>query len=492
MKRILTVTLMAALALFASSAFANFCARDVVPANTLLVPYVVVSMTGQQPDPAGYTTLLSVTNTSSTVAIIHVVVWNAVSDGILDFDEVLSGYDVWTINFKDLLSGHWSAFQTSLSASAPPNVAPIPLSRTPFEWGPDGRSAFGGVAALPTPDKTSALNAVAFASCNTKIPFLNDSTGSVYAPVVVQRLQEPLFARTHGGCVGTGTLNQPVQRHLADWLSTQTNNPIVFYVTIDNFRVCDLKFPNEAGYFVNDQAYSNVLIGEVYYLNFTSQYSESFPAVHIESDLDSGAMATATTQFYQEKSYDWANTVFPTYLEPLGTAFGFRYFNEAPLVTSSVLLWKNATEFYTDDTVVDCGSYLYYAWDQDEHTMTRGTNCPVSPCAGIDIDGNEFPYEVQAVPLSTDNFDLPDKYGWMLIVFPPSYDLAFVDPTPETYGLLTFDYYAWVGVSIRYQGFSTSIEAATMASAHCFETQILPKLGINYNYTDGNHVPAWW
>jgi len=492
MKKILTVTLVAALALFASSAFANFCARDVVPANTLLVPYVVVSMSGNQPDAAGYTTMLSVTNTSSTVAIIHVVIWNAISEHILDFDEVLSGYDVWSINFKDLLSGHWSAFQTSLSSSAYPNSEPTPFKRTPFEWGPDGRSAFGGTTALPTPDKTSALNAVALASCNNKIPFLNDSTGATYAPVVVQRLQEPLFARTHGGCVGTGTLDQPVQRHTADWLSTLTNNPVVFYVTVDNFRICDLRFPSEPFYFTTDEAYSNVLIGEVYYLNFTKMYSESWPAVHIESDLQSGAMATATTQFYQEKSYDWANSQVPTYLEPLGTAFGFRYFADAPTVTSSVIVWKNATEFYTDETVVDCGSYLYYAWDQDEHTITRGTNCPYSPCAGVDIDGNEFPYEVQAVPLTTDNFDLPDKYGWMLIVFPPSYDAAFTDPTPEGYGLLDFDYYAWVGVSIQYQGFSTSIEAATMASAHCFETQILPRLGINYNYTDGNHAPAWW
>ena len=64
MKKILTVTLVAALALFASSAYANFCARDIVPANTLLVPYVVVAMNGNQPDAGGYTTLLSVTNKS--------------------------------------------------------------------------------------------------------------------------------------------------------------------------------------------------------------------------------------------------------------------------------------------------------------------------------------------------------------------------------------------------------------------------------------------
>ena len=48
MKKIFAVTLVAALALFAGSAYANFCARDVVPASTLLVPYVVGGMNGNQ------------------------------------------------------------------------------------------------------------------------------------------------------------------------------------------------------------------------------------------------------------------------------------------------------------------------------------------------------------------------------------------------------------------------------------------------------------
>ena len=75
-----------------------------------------------------------------------------------------------------------------------------------------------------------------------------------------------------------------------------------------------------------------------------------------------------------------------------------------------------------DDDVLDCGSYLYYAWDEDEHVITRGVTCPVSPCGDTDIDPNEFPFETQMVPLTTANFDLPAAAGWMLLVFPPSYD----------------------------------------------------------------------
>jgi hypothetical protein len=496
MKKIFAVTLVAALALFAGSAYANFCARDVVPASTLLVPYVVVGMPGNVPDPAGYTTTLSVTNTSWEATIIHVVVWSAVSDGILDFDEVLSGYDVWTINFRDLLSGNWSAFDTSLSASANPNKDIAPLIRKTFEWGPDGRSAFSTPGApyyvpyptgLPSPQGTQHLAAAAVANC--KMPFGN-ATGAQYAPLVVQKLQEPLFARAHLGCD-----TQVVTRHANDWLSGLDEEPLFFYVTVDNFKRCELTFPEDPGYFGvrGNYNYENVLIGEIYYMNSTLNFSEATPAVHIESDLDS-ELADATSEFYWPKYSDPA-----TYLEPLGTAFGFKYY--AGGFTSSAIVWKNYWEFDDDPPlgtwdadVLDCGSYLYYAWDEDEHVITRGVTCPVSPCQGADIDPNEFPFETQMVALTNDNFDLPAAAGWMLLVFPPSYDAGFWgvngDPTPfQT--LLDRDYQAWVGTRIEIGSYSMGLEAATMANAHCFPDQVLPTLGISYPQWGATSL-EWW
>ncbi len=481
MKKIFAVTLVAALALFAGSAYANFCARDVVPASTLLVPYVAVSMNGSVPDPSGATTLLSVTNTSYEATIIHVTVWNAISEPILDFDEVLSGYDVWVINFRDLLSGNWSAFDTSRASTAYPNTEPGNLKRTPFEWGPDGRSAYGGVPApftspwsrgLPVPQKTDVLPAT---NCN--MPFGN-TVGAVYAPLVVEALQDPLFARGHLGC---GT--QVVARHTNDWLWNLKNNPLFFYVTVDNFKRCDLVFPGDINYFGREGRYNyeNVLIGEIYWVDAAHNYSEGTPAVHIESDVNS-ELADVTSEFYLEKTVDPA-----TYLEPLATAFGFKYYNGGG-VTSSAIVWKNFWEFSIPldnplKNVNDCGAYLYYAWDEDEHVMTRGVTCPVSPCQGADIDPNEFPFETQMVPIDTHHFDLPATAGWMLLVFPPSYDANFWapngDPTPNTI-LLNRDYQAWVGTRIEYGTYSMGLEAATMANAHCFPDQRLPWLGVNY------------
>jgi len=143
-----------AVTLAGGMAYANYCARDIVPASTILVPYAVVSMTGSTPNPQGYTTLLTITNVSKDAQIIHITVWNAVSRAVLDWDEVLSGYDMWTINFRDMLTGQWGLFDTSRSSTAYPNTG----QREPFEWGPDGRSAYQTApipGKLPLPDKTS-------------------------------------------------------------------------------------------------------------------------------------------------------------------------------------------------------------------------------------------------------------------------------------------------------------------------------------------------
>lgn len=499
MKKIFAVTLVAALALFAGSAYANFCARDVVPASTLLVPYAVVTMSGNVPDPQGYTTNLSVTNTSWEATIIHIVIWDALSNGVLDFDEVLSGYDVWTINFRDLLSGNWSAFDTSLDKNWKANTNAGLLVRQTFEWGPDGRSAYDFVldapydapvtpytypTGLPYPQSTNALTGVA----NCKMPFGN-GTGALYAPTLVSLLQGPLDIYEHGGC------NEAIRvRHAGDWLSALTANPLFFYVTVDNFKACALTFPEDAGYFGprGNYNYENVLIGEIYYMNSTLNFAEATPAVHIESDLDSELYGN-TTEFYGDVTDD------PTYLEPLATAFGFKY-NNGGGWTSSVVVWKNAAELYDPFVVIDCGSYLYYAWDEDEHVITRGVTCPVSPCGDADIDPNEFPLETQMVPLTNANFDLPAAAGWMLLVFPPSYDDGALsgggfwhedgDPTPDL-PLLNFPYQAWVYTRLEIGTYSMGLEAATMAAAHCFPEQRLPILGIGAPQWAG-YDPAWY
>ncbi|MBZ5588380.1 MAG: hypothetical protein LAO05_07445, partial [Acidobacteriia bacterium] len=131
-----TIILALALALVGGMAYANFGSRDTVPAATLLVPYIVVdTLPSGVPDTNGYTTLTVVTNVSSIKQIIHITVWGADSSPVIDFDEVLSGYDVWSINWRDLVTGNFQNFDTGDPSDGFWDGTVEDPAPTP--WGPD-------------------------------------------------------------------------------------------------------------------------------------------------------------------------------------------------------------------------------------------------------------------------------------------------------------------------------------------------------------------
>ena len=448
------------------SAQAHFCATDPVPAATLLAPWVAVEMNGAVPDPNGTTTYLTITNVAREATLIHVTVWDVMGQPRLGLTEVLSGYDTWSINFRDLLTGDWQVFDTSRDPQAYPNKDLPWLTRTPFEWGPDGRNpqypGFTGTypLGLPVAHKTTAVP-----GDGCQMPY-GSLIGPIAAPTLRELLQAPLFARVHNGCIGPGTQNQEVYRHTMDWLSGLSANPIIFSVTVDAVDVCSVLSPADSGYWNGVASNRNVLMGNVYYVNDRRHYSESIPAVSIEASATEG---DGVLGFYQSR-FDVED-----HREPLPTALAFPYQNDPGIVTSDVMLWKSFTELYTNDAVLDCGAYMYYAWDQDEHSLSRAVYCPTSPCYIMDIDPNLFPFQTQMVPLTIDNFDLPDKYGWMLVVFPPSYG-TFTDLTPGFIDNYT-KYMAWAAFRTYYQSHSTLTPATVMANAHCNAAEVLPSLG---------------
>ena len=159
--------------------------------------------------------------------------------------------------------------------------------------------------------------------------------------------------------------------------------------------------------------------------------------------------------------------------EALPTAFAVRY--ERPIEggggyprSSALMLWKTSNELSGLDKVEDCGNYMYYAWDEDEHVVTRIIHCPVSPCGFGDIDPNLFPFRTQLVPLDVANFDLPGPSGWILLLLPPSYAGFSDDQTPgaPAVGIQGF-------AAVRHEvtlpgGVSSAWEpAAVMGSAYC-------------------------
>jgi hypothetical protein len=422
-----------------------------VPAATLLVPYAVVDLDAtNKPDPNGYTTILTVTNVSRAAQLIHVTVWDARSNPIVDFDEVLSGYDVWSINFRDLLVGRFDYFDTGTSPvgffnNGLLNGDPIFDVGNPCPpWGPSSNCGFGPNL-VPVDYDTANL-----AGC--QFPYGNLSS---LGPTITSNLQAVI--RNYPQLNSCGTTDPSS----APYWQTITNRPVFFYATVDTAVQCSLRFPNDNNYWLGDADYDNVLIGDILYLNSNANYSEMIPAVHIEADAD----WTGRT-FYQSR----LGAFTTDRREPLATAFAFRYFNNPALgFSTDVIVWKNYHDrfqaapnvfFYLADR-----GYIYYAWDEDEICKSRTGG----PSGFASVEPNNLPLETQKVPFNQANWSgLPADAGWVLLVFDPSIRKA--------QNTVAQEYQAWVGVKYTFGNYSAGVDAATLGNYHCFNGDVLPTL----------------
>ena len=451
-----------AMALVGGVAYANWCARDVVPAATILIPYVEVSVDPDTLEPIdGQTTVVDVINVSEEPVIIHITVWDINSDPQIDFDEVLTGYDKWQINWRDFIDGNFGLFDTYLNSHA---LYPLSgnLTWSPHEWGPNGRR-FGGVQsdAQDTPDPFDACDPPPYGNR----PDLKDVIQTKLAGAMIN------YYMHDEGC---GDLRTDLA-----WFGEggfAPLNTLEFWVSIDTVFQCGLDFPDEAEYWTNPTiAPYNVLLAEWYRVNSLNQYSEAYNPPHIEAASE--GLTVDGVNFYENNNadrIDWNSD-----REPLATAFAFDYFDGYQgLVNSHVMVWKNQEETYSAGGawwIDDCDQYLYYAWDEHERSLSR----EVDEISGIDPEGedpNQFPFNTQKVPLTRAYFDLPGTFGWFLLVFPPSYDAAHPDrPADAT----DDDWWkqAWAGTIIDYVNYSMGLNAAVAFNAHCFIEDVLPFYG---------------
>ena len=457
---VLTVAVLAAASAGAQQlVYSTYCSRDVVPAATLLVPYASVGLTnigtGLIPDANKPTTLFSMTNVSATAQIVHVTVWDALSVPQIDFDVILSGYDTWQINFRDMLAGNFTAFDTAKTSLWAPNTP-----TRPFEWGPNGQDArdtsywpgSAPGATLPAPEDRTAIGTL----CGSNSPPYGDLTD--LSGLIIAKFTGPLEAYVHAGCGGTD-----VRGDKTSWLTSLGVDPVFFYVTADVATRCSTQFPDSETYFAPGgvAAYDNVLIGDIIYFDPANNYSEMFNAVSIEAiPGDSGN--------FGETFYDLNDG-----REPLGTAFGFRYADYQDIFSSTAIVWKNKSDFTPTGDVDDCVRYLYYAFDDNEHSLSRTSTTGPSGTLITDIDPNQFPFETQKVAINKAQFDVyqldagANKVGWIALVFPPSYP-----PGNPYYDVDEFnpDVQAWVGITFQYNIGGNRFSAGTEAAhdnAHC-------------------------
>ncbi len=502
MKRFVTLALVGALVLGASSiVYANVCAFDAVPAATILFPFVSLDYNNPA---AGTSTTFSITNVSAEAQIVHVTVWTDFSAAILDFNILLTGYDVISMNIRDILingqlpvttyEGH-SGAPGGLYEGVAPNGPVSVGNQLNGNWVNPGLDEPGPTSDLG--DRCNTGNSSYPGLYSTPIPsgFLGLFQGYLQVSQTVDR-----FHSNDSDC--DKPYADPYSlAPIPFWAERDTTYPTNMYITADVVENCNKLFPDAPGYFTGEARYDNVLIGDSFWTNTIKRLSEASNAVHIEASRWLDQVATIApsglpASFYHRYAQDEDESDLR---EPLGTSWGMRYLGAGiDNINTDIRVWKGSTlENWTydlertgtvkvsPDTLVasNCHAYTYYAWDEEE-MVTTVTTVPWSMPGGESVIPNLIPLETQEVPV--EQFDTPGAFGWMLFVWPAS---NYFDAGT---GLEKDWYQTWMGV--RYEvtdQWSAAMDGALMANFNCFSDQILPDLGINYDYVeDGGYVTS--
>jgi hypothetical protein len=84
-----------------TSVHAVYNAIDAVPGATVLIPYFEVDLANT----SGRSTLVSITNSSATAILARATVWTNANLPVFSFDVYFTGYDVVSLNMRDVLNG---------------------------------------------------------------------------------------------------------------------------------------------------------------------------------------------------------------------------------------------------------------------------------------------------------------------------------------------------------------------------------------------------
>jgi len=345
MKKVLVFAALAFLLAMGGQAFAAICTIDDVPAATLLLPYFEVDLTG---GPTSLTTLFSINNASAAAALAHVTVWTDWSIPTLDFDVYLTGYDVQTINVRDLFNG----------------IIPVTADR--------GADAGDANSPSPPPGSSQAPNFNPYGTgftpgSPTEFDFPGSSGPCVspyHNPVLTgDRLSSLRLAHTgqnapaYGGCLS----------------NDYGDNIARGYITVDSVTQCNLLFPSSAGYFSAGIADNrNILWGDYFFVNPGQNFASGETLVHVEACTAGAAAPPGPTASvggvgamadcpFTPVDYTFYGRYAPVagqdQREPLATTFASRYINGGNFTGgTNFIVWRDSKTIPTGGNGVQkCG-----------------------------------------------------------------------------------------------------------------------------------------
>ncbi|MBW8876623.1 MAG: hypothetical protein JF614_16785 [Acidobacteria bacterium] len=423
MRRTVFLLALSALLSSVSPAPAAVCNIDVAPAATLLLPYFEVDLN----DPNGLTTLFSVNNASANSILAHVTIWSDLSVYVLTFNIYLTGYDVQTINLRDILIN--GNLPQTASAGQDPNDQISP--------------------------KGILSQDVNFASCTGQLP------PPPLPPAFIKHLALSLTGKgspvINGQCSG---------RDLGDNIARG-------YITVDTVSNCTLREPGDAAYFSSDITFQNVLWGDYFYVNPGQSFANGGTLVHIEASLTDPATTTPGRYTFYGRYVGWNAS---DHREPLATTFAGRYVNGGPFNGgTSYVVWRDSKTRQDPFTCpaalgrpswFPLGQESVDVFDEEEHVSVPLVFpiCPQPPGPSI----IPFPAEAQRTKIGGAEFPVPFNFGWLYL------DLnATVTGNPNP----PFDpaaAQAWMIVDMDANGrFSVGVEGTRLDSA-CAPNHVVP------------------
>lgn len=380
-KAIVGIALVGLMAL-GGQAFAEICTVDDVPAATLLLPYFEVDCS----DPNALTTLFSVNNASAEETVGHVTVWSNKSVPVFDFDIYLTGYDVQTLNLRDVLCN-----------------GNLPVTGT---GGVSNEGLFSGPSSDPLDN--NAVTGIA-ATCGA-------TAGANVPPVYTNPALDAAFL-AH---VQAALSGQPSPANGRCYSSVTDN--LVGYITVDDVHGCNLEFPSEPGYFANGgngiASNHNTLWGDWFLVDTANNFAQGDTLVHVEAQ-DGFLGGPNGYTFYGR----YTNPGLDDNREPLATNFAVRHIVGGLFDGGTdLLVWRDSTSGAVGNFA--CGSAPEWeplstrqivVFDEEENPVTVAG----PPVSGIPEQQapEPFPDETQRISVGGPDLPIPasHNFGWLYL-----------------------------------------------------------------------------
>jgi hypothetical protein len=372
-------------------------------------------------------------------------VWTDLSMLALDFEVYLTGYDVQTINLRDIIVN--GNLPQTASAGQDPNDTISP--------------------------KGLLSQDINFASCQNVLP------PPVLSAFFLTHLQAALTGKGDpfvGGLCEAQALGDNIARG---------------YITVDTVNSCTLLSPGDNGYFAAGgtgiATNQNVLWGDWTIVNAAQNFAEGDTLVHIEASATNPATSTpGRYTFYGRDTGVITNTFRATdNREPLATSFATRFLNGGTFSGgTSLLVWRDSKLNQLQDPAMapftcpaTSGRPPWYPlgeegitiFDEQEHNAAP-TIQPVSPQPpGITL--TPFPAETQRTRVNGSTLPVPFSFGWLFldlnttINVPDAVNKPDVDPAADQ---------AYVIATLEANGhFAVGIDAIRLDSA-CAASHFFP------------------